>query len=249
MLRYFRNLRKNLLMSDKTRKYILYALGEIALVMIGILLALQVTNWNEERNREAYEIKMLQEVLVALEQDSTLIVTFIEERMDRREQAIDTLMKAKNTGIQLNRGDLTRLYDDLTTEFLYRFNAGPYEAIKSNGLDLISNDQLRAEISDVYETTLPAFKAFIEVVVDGYEATIQELEPEYLTNEIVWHNNEWHNHYVPADDDMLTNPAFNRVLGFEVEKARNSRSRINTIKAINADLRNKIQQELKNRGY
>ena len=38
---------------NKVRTYLLYAVGEIALVMIGILLALQVNNWNEERNKKA----------------------------------------------------------------------------------------------------------------------------------------------------------------------------------------------------
>src|SRR6056297_1764772 len=49
MLRFFRQLRKDQLMSYKTRKYLLYAIGEIFLVVIGILIALQVNNWNEER--------------------------------------------------------------------------------------------------------------------------------------------------------------------------------------------------------
>jgi len=49
MLRFFRQIRKTLMEQNKVRTYLLYAVGEIALVMIGILLALQVNNWNEER--------------------------------------------------------------------------------------------------------------------------------------------------------------------------------------------------------
>jgi len=49
MLRFFRQIRKTLMEQNKIRTYLLYAVGEIALVMIGILLALQVNNWNEER--------------------------------------------------------------------------------------------------------------------------------------------------------------------------------------------------------
>ncbi len=49
MIRFFRQIRKTLMEQNKTRTYLIYAVGEIALVMIGILLALQVNNWNEER--------------------------------------------------------------------------------------------------------------------------------------------------------------------------------------------------------
>lgn len=49
MIKFFRKIRQNLLMENKTGKYLKYAFGEIILVMIGILLALQVNNWNEDR--------------------------------------------------------------------------------------------------------------------------------------------------------------------------------------------------------
>ena len=50
MIKFFRKIRQNLIMENdtarKTRKYLMYAIGEITLVMIGILLALQINNWN-----------------------------------------------------------------------------------------------------------------------------------------------------------------------------------------------------------
>jgi hypothetical protein len=49
MIKFFGEIRKNLLLNNKVSKYLLYAIGEIALVMIPILLALQVNNQNEER--------------------------------------------------------------------------------------------------------------------------------------------------------------------------------------------------------
>jgi len=48
MLKFFRQIRKKLLAEDKLKKYLIYASGEILLVMPGILLALQVNNWNQE---------------------------------------------------------------------------------------------------------------------------------------------------------------------------------------------------------
>jgi len=49
MLRFFRTLRQSLLAENRAGKYLLYAVGEIVLVVIGILIALQINNWNEER--------------------------------------------------------------------------------------------------------------------------------------------------------------------------------------------------------
>ena len=49
MIKFFRKIRQNLLAEGKTGKYLKYAVGEIILVVIGILIALQINNWNENR--------------------------------------------------------------------------------------------------------------------------------------------------------------------------------------------------------
>ena len=49
MIKFFRQIRQNLLLEGKTGKYLKYAIGEIVLVVIGILIALQINNWNENR--------------------------------------------------------------------------------------------------------------------------------------------------------------------------------------------------------
>ena len=68
MLRFFRNLRHRFLAENRASKYLLYAVGEILLVVIGILIALQVDNWNEERKKQT-EISTL---LLDIEQDLLL---------------------------------------------------------------------------------------------------------------------------------------------------------------------------------
>ena len=55
MFRFFRKLRENLLAKNRASQYMLYALGEIVLVVIGILIALQINTWNEERQNRQQE--------------------------------------------------------------------------------------------------------------------------------------------------------------------------------------------------
>lgn len=69
MIRLFRKLRNNLLSEKKYGIYILYAAGEIVLVMIGILLALQIDNWNEDRKDRRIEITLLGNIKKDLESD------------------------------------------------------------------------------------------------------------------------------------------------------------------------------------
>ena len=59
MIKFFRRIRQNLLNEGKTSKYFKYAIGEILLVVIGILIALQINNWNEQRKNKAKEKAIL----------------------------------------------------------------------------------------------------------------------------------------------------------------------------------------------
>ncbi|HPG09374.1 MAG TPA: DUF6090 family protein, partial [Saprospiraceae bacterium] len=59
MIHLFRKIRKELIKGNRTTQYLRYAIGEIILVMIGILLALQVNNWNENRKDKIIEQEYL----------------------------------------------------------------------------------------------------------------------------------------------------------------------------------------------
>lgn len=83
MLRFFRTLRQRLLVENRVSRYLLYAVGEIFLVVVGILLALQINTWNQERLDRSEE----QKYLLRLEQDLKLDLTHLEwarENYERR---------------------------------------------------------------------------------------------------------------------------------------------------------------------
>lgn len=76
MIKFFRNIRQNLLLENKTSKYFKYAIGEIILVVIGILIALQVSNWNKQNEDRKLEKRYLSELILDLQKDSIFISSF-----------------------------------------------------------------------------------------------------------------------------------------------------------------------------
>jgi hypothetical protein len=69
MIKFFREIRKNLLIENKTSKYFKYAIGEIVLVVIGILIALQINTWNGIKSDKVRFVKILKEIRLDLETD------------------------------------------------------------------------------------------------------------------------------------------------------------------------------------
>ena len=69
MIKFFRKIRQRLLTKNKFSKYLIYAIGEIILVVVGILIALSINNWNEEIKESHIEQNYLRRLLVDLESD------------------------------------------------------------------------------------------------------------------------------------------------------------------------------------
>jgi len=89
MIKFFRNIRQNLLNEGKTSKYLKYAIGEIVLVVIGILIALSINNWNDQRkakiDTEAIRQSNLQEVYHDLQKDVLTLDTIIQQLQVQKE--------------------------------------------------------------------------------------------------------------------------------------------------------------------
>ena len=73
MIKFFRKIRFDLMKQNKMSKYFKYAIGEIFLVMIGILLALQVSNWNQQRLNRNLESQYYARLLEDLQEEQAII--------------------------------------------------------------------------------------------------------------------------------------------------------------------------------
>jgi hypothetical protein len=78
MLKFFRKIRKNLLAEGKTAKYLTYAVGEIVLVVIGILIALSINNWNENRKDHIMSVQFLKGISDDLKKDVVLVDSVLQ---------------------------------------------------------------------------------------------------------------------------------------------------------------------------
>jgi hypothetical protein len=147
MLTFLRKIRKSLVMTGSTKKYIIYAFGEIALVVIGILIALQINNWNEFRKYTENEAYMLNEILNNLGEDAEQIKSIIERRSTAK-NAVSNLLNdlSQANNVPVNPEDVGSF---LSFERYYPLN-NSFEMMKSTGLKL-SNKKLRTAISRYYD--------------------------------------------------------------------------------------------------
>ena len=148
MIKLFRNIRQNLLNERKTTKYFKYAIGEIVLVVIGILIALQINNWNENQKAKTTEIYVLKEILSNLNEDGIILSEIIEQRQKAKTSvaAMLTYLQTENINKDTLEKDMLRF---LTFERYFPIN-NAYEVLKSKGLQL-SNNKLTTQISRYYD--------------------------------------------------------------------------------------------------
>ncbi|MDM9632669.1 DUF6090 family protein [Robiginitalea aurantiaca] len=148
MLRFFRQIRQRLLTDNKFSKYLLYAIGEIALVMIGILMALQVNNWNNERADREKEISILKEIQRNLE---TNVEQFSAEAKMQGSivESISLIMDQIKNEVPYN-DSLGPKYASIAWTEEFNFANSAFETLKILGFDIISSDPLRENIIQLF---------------------------------------------------------------------------------------------------
>ena len=147
MIKFFRKIRYDLMEKNKTGKYLKYAFGEIILVVIGILIALSINNWNEQRKQNAQIAKYAKSFVQDLEKDIAMMDT-INNTATQVIIQIDSLANyIRNSKIE-EISNLDVIY--LTWVRLYRpysWNRATLEEIKNSGsLRLITNDEISKKI-------------------------------------------------------------------------------------------------------
>lgn len=148
MIKFFRNIRSSLLEKNKMDKYFKYAIGEILLVMIGILLALQVNNWNNNRieaNREQTILKNLRSDF----NDNIAELNRIYEGTEDSYKSSVRLLEIIKDDSQINPSEIETLLNSIINGFYsLDLNSASIDEIKNSGsLSTIKDVKLREHIS------------------------------------------------------------------------------------------------------
>lgn len=153
MIKFFRKIRQNLLSEGKTGKYFKYAIGEIVLVVIGILIALQINDWNQNKKDRKLEQQYYCRLLEDVKQDYSNYEYSLE--------LLDLRINANNIMIQRLLDDTTPL-DSIGSYLInsvkfanrnYRATTDAFEDIKSSGnLNILTDFSTKNNLASYYES-------------------------------------------------------------------------------------------------
>jgi hypothetical protein len=195
MIKFFRRIRFDLMEKNKTRKYLKYAIGEILLVMIGILLALQVNNWNENRKNRISEQTLYQTLISSLESDladATDKITSVEKSINAQEIFIlNSFDEIKN---KYDKVQVDNLLNDVGKSSRSFFpNYGLYDKISNNNqIDLIQSADTQMKIIELYEQY---YKRYNDIDLNLEQMSVFSLYLNYFS--------KIEEHYINKDENYV----------------------------------------------
>jgi hypothetical protein len=209
MIQIFRKLRQRLLTGSKFSKYLLYAIGEIALVVIGILIALQVNNWNEEQSRleeEKGHLLALQKDFISAEATFTIMLGAVEEQLTHNEQLLTFLSGAPgNIPGDSITGMLRKAFIDVpfgvqVTSYSDLVNSGKFSILRS--------EKLRRALSE-FETANTLVDNYAEKAARQWAGQVTEFFIKNLDVSAIYGRNSdvsWDNPGIPLSTGYPNTP-------------------------------------------
>jgi hypothetical protein len=175
MIRFFRTIRQSLLAQGRITRYLTYAVGEIVLVVVGILIALQVNNWNEQRKEQRVLNDHLSLMVNELKED----LAFYQKQMEGSRRKI-VLLNAISTGAY-SEVDLGDTPDIISRNYDPRQFGTTYGTLKASGkLNALGESDLRKAMVDYFEVRTVHYnnvsswhKQFVSQNIESY--IMQEL--------------------------------------------------------------------------
>ena len=214
MLRFFRHIRQRLFLEGKMSRYFGYAMGEIVLIVVGILIALQVSDWNEARKLKQVEIHKLIEISTALDESAANLKTVIEEEQ-RWLGYSETLLDHMENRKPYHEG-LDICFGTYYWPSVVQLSRSSFDQLKSTGLEIISNESIRKNITYIFDTRFELIKSENEewdaqLLVSAIMPTHIQLFQKYFPEGFHPTGDEYAK---PLDyEELLENEVFKNILG------------------------------------
>ncbi len=178
MINFFRKTRKKMADDNKFMKYLRYAIGEIVLVVIGILIALQINTWNNNKNLRKTEVSLLKEMKINLKADLADVkfnIDWINKALNASEIVLKSLKSTDNYNDTLNF-----YYANLLGGADFSKNTSAYDNLKSIGFHIIINDSLRINITNLYTNRYDHIDMLDSNYINNFYSI--KLEPLIISN-------------------------------------------------------------------
>ncbi|MFH6769743.1 DUF6090 family protein [Gaetbulibacter aquiaggeris] len=201
MIPFFRKIRKKMADDNKPIKYLRYAIGEIVLVMIGILLALQVNNWNQNRIKFNESIKHLKSLKYDLEVDT---IYFNQQKRESQKQVDNyRIFFKKSYETQNNIEEVTELIDLAypLTNYLQVQKSTFSEMVNAGKLNDLANEELKSSIVALYRDYEIArlsnrdYNEYTVSLMEGLKFNIWKFlsgnRENLFDEEYMFHDNDW----------------------------------------------------------
>jgi len=238
MTKVFQRIRQKLLFKNKLKKYLVYAIGEIILVVIGILIALGINNWNESRKTE----DKIEQFLISLKSDLTedlkevdMVIEVQRFRSKMISEAIELSKKTNLTTLLLK--DSTKYYQAGINSTFFP-TVGSYSAASSAGIiDAITNVELKQNILKLFEQ-LYVRVAHNGIIVDERTGLIDWESRQYINDS---EKRYTFDKKALLDADFISQLGYlNRFIGVYLDRCNNTKSGIEDVLiSINKYLTNK----------
>jgi len=208
MIKFFRKIRQRLLTNNKFSKYLIYAIGEIILVVIGILIALQINNWNQNKILKIEEVKSLKALNSEFQENLHIFDSIFELHLIRND-AISKILFSDVSNYSLS--SLDSLYIEANFNWTSNPSFSIYNSLINSGkIQLIANDTLKNRISQ-----------------------FKELVNDYLEDEIFIMNfaSQFSMEHFVNDEVMLVESKFGLRLRNEIETLQDKNNYLNEFKS------------------
>ena len=178
MIKFFRKIRYNLMSENKTGKYFKYAVGEIVLVVIGILIALQINNWNQDQNDKRAGIEIYKNLQRTLKQDSIAVQNIINLQ-NKSLVAQKTVFQndINDLGISMTKQSLDSLLKDIMFgAFSFYPKNGIYNLIVSNNeMDLLESTEIKNALTNLYEYQYKRYENLDPTIEEKFQFQLNPL--------------------------------------------------------------------------